>query len=97
MAPAGCSIEVGEALEGKYHLLNRVTHESRDAVHDHFWHGAALGGDHRRATGHRLDHRQAERLRPMDGEDEGFGSFQKVALLTLVDLADELYHIVVHQ
>ena len=34
-------------------------------------------GDHRRAAGHRLDHHQAERLGPVDGEQQRRGVAQE--------------------
>src|SRR6516164_168417 len=39
--------------------------EAGYAVVDHFWRRAAIECDNRRAAGHRFDHDQPERLRPI--------------------------------
>jgi hypothetical protein len=48
----------------------------------------AVEGDDGRAAGHRLDHHQAEGLRPVDGEEQGLAPERNFGLLLLVDLAD---------
>ena len=53
-------------------------------------HRAAAQGDDRRAARHRLDHHQAERLRPVDREQQGVGVAEEVVLRRAADLADEL-------
>ena len=60
------------------------------AIVDHLGHRAAVERDHRRAAGHRLDHHQAERLRPVDREQQRMRAGQERRLLAVVDLADEL-------
>ena len=41
-----------------------------DTVIDDFRHGAAIPRDDRRSAGHRLDHHEPERLRPVDREQQ---------------------------
>jgi hypothetical protein len=45
---------------------------------------------HRGSTGHRLDHRQPERLAPSDRKYQACGIAEKFGLLSVSDLADEL-------
>src|SRR5689334_1114461 len=47
--------------------------------------------EHRRAAGHGLDHGQAERLRPIDGKEQGQRFPEKLGLGALIDLADILH------
>ena len=58
-----------------------VHDEAGHAVVDHLGHRAAVERDHRRAAGHRLDHHQAERLRPVDREQQRVGARQECRLL----------------
>ncbi|CAM2163741.1 hypothetical protein BO443_120084 [Burkholderia orbicola] len=69
--------------------LHVLDDEAGHAVLDHFRHGAAVERDDRRAAGHRLDHHQAERLRPVDREQQRLRAGQERRLLCFVDLADE--------
>ena len=53
--------------------------------------GTEPGGKQgRRAARHRLDHHQAERLRPIDREQKRLRLAQEFGLAALIDLADEL-------
>ena len=54
---------VGQVLLG-------VPHEAGDAVLDHLGHRSPTQGQDGRAAGHRLRHRQAERLGPVNGEEQ---------------------------
>src|SRR5215207_2015993 len=47
-------------------------------------------GNNRGTCRHRLNHNKAERLRPVDGEQQGKRVAEETALLLLIDLADEL-------
>ncbi len=58
------------------------------AVVDHFGHRAAIERDDRRAAGHGLDHHQAERLRPIDRNEQHDGAAQEFRFLLVGDLAD---------
>ena len=58
-----------------------VHDEAGDAVVDHLGDRAAAERHHRRAAGHRFDHHQAERLGPVDGEQQRRGAAEEVALL----------------
>jgi len=64
---------------------------ARNTVIDDLWHRTSVEGDDRRATGHGLDHRERERRRPVNGEQEYERIAQKRCLSGLVDLADEFY------
>src|SRR5689334_19049269 len=52
-------------------LLHGVDHPTGDAVVDHLRYRTAPEGKHRRAARHRLDHDEAEGLRPFNGEEQG--------------------------
>ena len=56
----------------------------------HFGHGTLPPGDHRRTARHRLNHSQAEGLRPFDGKEQGQGVTQKRALFSLADFTHVL-------
>src|SRR5215813_9386151 len=47
--------------------------------------------EHGGAARHSLDHSQAERLRPVDGKEQRQRLSKKLALGTLIDLADVFY------
>ena len=49
-------------------LVHGADDQAGDAVVDDLGHGTATEGENRRAAGHGLDHRQSERLQPVDGE-----------------------------
>jgi hypothetical protein len=49
-------------------LLRILDDETGRAILDDLRHGTLPKRDHRRATGHRLDHHQPKRLRPIDRE-----------------------------
>ena len=70
-------------------LFQRVHEEAGLAVLDDLRRRAAAEGHHRRAAGHGLDHHQAERFGPVDGEQQGLGPAQEGGLLMVTDLADE--------
>ena len=78
-------------------LLHRVDDHAGDPFVDDLGHRAATKGEHRRAAGHRLDHRQSERLRPVDREQQRSRLAQKFALRTFVDLADILHARLIEQ
>ena len=46
-------------------------------------------GDDRRAVGHGVAHGKAERLRPVDGEEQFRGIVEKLALVGVADLTQE--------
>src|SRR5262245_7646309 len=65
-----------------------------DAGHagiDHLTHRAAIKRQHRCATGHRFDHYQPERLRPIDWEQKRPRVANESDFLALIDLTDELH------
>ena len=74
-----------------------VADETRDAVVEDLGNRAAANGHDRRATGERLDHHQAERLGPVDREQQRPGATEKRALLRLGDLAAVLDERMVQQ
>ena len=55
---------------------------------DHLRHRAAPGRDHGHATGHRLDHGEAERLVPAEGHQERAGAGEQLVPPGEVDLSD---------
>src|SRR6185312_7740292 len=53
-------------------------------------HRAAAPGDDRRPLTHRLDHHEAERFGPVDGEQKRRGVAEKLSLFMVANLTDEL-------
>src|SRR5437764_2462405 len=88
--PYTASIELAEPSDGVDRLRLPLDDEPGDALVDHLRHRAGSKRDDRRTAGHRLDHDQAERLGPIDGEQQGCGTRQKLLLGLVVDLADQL-------
>ena len=54
--------------------------ESSQAIFDDFRHRAAIERDHRRAAGHGFDHHQAERLRPIDRNQQSDRAAQEIPI-----------------
>src|SRR4051812_3229355 len=54
----------------RHRRIDRVHQEPGDAVFNDFGHRAIGPGEHRRAAGHRFDHRKAEGLGPVDGKEK---------------------------
>src|SRR5205823_1828387 len=84
------SIEGLEVLRRRHGLGHTRYDEPRDAVLDDFGHRTTVEGDNRRAAGHRLDHHEAERLGPVDREEQPDGTPEEITLLLLADFANEL-------
>ncbi len=78
-------------------FLHRIDDQTGDAGVDDLGHRAATEGEHRRAASHGFDHRQPERFRPVDREQQRPGLAQELALGALVDLADEFHARLVEQ
>src|ERR1051325_682436 len=76
------------------HRLNRAIHvidnETRNTVLDNLRDGPPAKSNDRRPAGHRLDHDQTKRLRPVYREQQTDGVAQEITLGRFVDLADEL-------
>src|SRR5215510_4581336 len=86
--PAATAIKTRQTSDRARRFLHLVDDET-GAVFHNFRHGAVGPCDHRRAAGHRLDHHQAERLRPINREEQRIRPAQKFLLLLTADLADE--------
>ncbi len=69
---------------------NSVAIMRAHAIAQDLGYGPAGARDNRRTTGERLDHREAKRLRPVDGEHQGERVAEEFVLLRFVDLADVL-------
>ena len=67
-----------------------IYNEAGYAFINDFGNRTVAEGKNRGAACHRLDHDQTERLRPVDGKQQGARLTQKAGLATLIDLADEL-------
>ena len=89
-SPDGAAIERNHSREHPHRLIHRINDGARDALVDDFRNGALAECKYRCAARHRLDHHQAERLRPIDREQERPRLAQEFGLAALVDLADEL-------
>ena len=87
---AAAAIEQVHLPCGIDRLLDRVDDKTCDAVIDDFGNRPAAKRDHRHATRQRLDHDKTEWLRPVDRKEQRHGASEEIALLLLIDLADEL-------
>ena len=83
-------VDLVDARERLHHLVGGLDDEPRAAVLDHLGHRPLAHGDHGRAAGERLDHHEAERLRPLDGEQRAAGALVELDLGLVVDLAAEV-------
>jgi hypothetical protein len=68
----------GSILTASFHRINEG---ARDALVDDFRNGTMAESKDGCAAGHRLDHYQAERLRPIDREQKGLRLAQELVLL----------------
>ena len=82
-------IERNDARQRRDRLFHGFDDGAGDAVLDDLRHRAAAKSQDRRAAGHRLDHGEPERLRPVDREQQRLRVAQELRLLVVVDLADE--------
>ena len=81
------AVEAGRGGGG----LGLVVHDvAGDAVIDHLRHRTGGESDGGRAACHRLDHDQAEWLRPLDRQQQGLGAAEEVGLLGVADFTDHL-------
>ncbi len=84
------TVEQAHVADGGEQLFLVVVDEAGAAVRHHLGDRAAAARQHRGAAGHRFDHHQAERLGPIDREDQRARVAQEGDFLLVVDLADEL-------
>ena len=89
-SPNSVTIERKHLRQHPHRLVHRVNDGARDALVDDFRGGTLAECKDGCAARHRLDHHQAERLRPIDREQERPRLAQEFGLAALVDLADEL-------
>ena len=89
-SPNGASIERNHSGEHPHRLVHSVNDGAGDALVDDFRNRPMAESKHGRAARHCLDHHQAERLRPIDREQERLRLAQEFGLAALIDLADEL-------
>ena len=83
-----CARDMREAVDGADRAFLVLDDEARDAVLDDLRHGPAIVSDHRAAAGHRLDHHETERLRPVDRDKQRDRTAQERSLVLVADLAD---------
>ena len=91
------TIESEQTRDRRDRVLDAIDDVTRDAIIDHFPHGAAVESEDRSAARHRLDHNHAEGLRPVDRKDQGRSLTEKLGLFTVVYLANELNIVTVKQ
>src|SRR5204863_288414 len=65
--------------------------EARSAFFYHFRNRSTVVRDHRCSAGHRFDHDEPERLRPVNGEKQCVGISQELILLSVADFPDVLH------
>ncbi len=76
--------------QGPDRFFHRIHDGTSQPIFDHFGHGATTEREHWRAASHGLDHRKAKRLRPVNRKQERVRLTEKLPLLLLIDLPDEL-------
>jgi hypothetical protein len=86
----GVTTERKHLRQQPHRLLHRVNDCGGDALVDNFRNGTLTECKQRRTARHRLDHDQAERLRPIDREQKRLRLAQEFGLAALIDLANEL-------
>jgi hypothetical protein len=89
-SPNGASIERNHSREYPHRLVHSFNDGAGDALVDDFRNRPMAESKHGRTARHCLDHHQAERLRPIDREQERLRLAQEFGLAALIDLADEL-------
>ena len=67
------------------------------ALHCNFGNRAAAIRNDGRAAGHRLNHHQPERLRPVDRKQQHIRIAQELIFLSFADLANELHERIAEQ
>ena len=82
------SIQGVERSHLEERFVDTVDDIAGDPLVDHLWHRTMPKGKNRRATGHRLYHDKAERLRPVDGKEQRESIAEEFAFCALVDFAD---------
>ena len=83
------SVERNDARQRRDGLFHGFDDGAGDTFVDDLRHRAAAERQDRRAAGHRLDHGEAERFRPVDGKQQRLRVAEELRLLMFVDLADE--------
>jgi len=74
------SIQGVERFHLEERFVDTVDDIAGDPLVDHLWHRTMPKGKNRRATGHRLYHDKAERLRPVDGKEQARASPRNLPL-----------------
>ena len=90
MPAAFLAAQLVQARHRGHHLVDGLAQETADAVAQHLGHRAAPHRDHRRAARQGLGHHQAERLGPIDREQQRRGAAQQLGFVLLVYFAHEL-------
>src|SRR5262249_33274874 len=89
LAPALGAIDALDLLDRDYRVVYAFDDEASHAVGDDLRHASIVPRDHRRAAGKRFRHHQAERLRPVDGEEQRAGVAEELILFGAAHLAYE--------
>src|SRR2546428_3412375 len=82
------AIDHVHALDRGDQLVDGIGQEADLSVTHDLGNGAARAGHHRRPARERLDHRQPERLGPVDREEQRQRISEQAPLLGVADLAD---------
>src|SRR6202035_5097204 len=82
--------QIRQAIDGCDRAGLVLDDEAGEAVVDDLGDRAAIVGDDGRAARHRLDHHEAERLRPIDWDEQPDRAAQKSRFLVVADFSDVL-------
>ena len=86
----GFAVERWNFLPCLYRLFDAVDDESGDSLVDDFGDGTSAECDHGSSASHGFDHDEAERLRPVDGKEQGGCVAEEACLVRFANFADEL-------
>src|SRR6266480_2499920 len=90
--PATCATEIGNAPNCFGRVLQFFNYKPCSPIFYHFGNCSTIVCDHWSPAGHRLDHYQAERLRPVDGKQQCVGISEEFVLLLITDFTDPFRH-----
>jgi len=75
-----------DLFEAARRFIDIVYDETSASIIYHLGHGTPSKGNDRRPAGHRFDHHEAERLRPVNRKQQRVGIAKKILFFVFADL-----------